>query len=210
MRYNFKEDIKINKKNYRSINPVSKQDIRRKKINGRYIYEEFYLIDFFGIRQNSYIISSFGRVFSLISNRELKPSVTKKRNNYMTIQLSCENGKPRRFPVHTLVAAAFIPKIKSDKELNRVYVHHKNWDNEYNYFWNLEWRSPLEIMLIGRMQTNKDITHEEIVKIVCMLLEKNTSLCEIWHIIQGNISMNKLKKIRSREIYTDISRNYHF
>ena len=209
MRYNFKENVVLDKNNFSLINPIDKQNIKRKKINGDYIYEKFYLIDFYGIKKNSYVISSFGRIFSLISNRELKPTVSIKRNNYTTVELCCENGKSRRFPLHVLVAVAFVPKIQCDKELNRVYVHHKNWDNEYNYCWNLEWRSSLEIKMIGRM-LKSNITLDEIIKIVCILLERNTPLCDIWHIIQGNISMNKLKKIKNREIYSNISKKYNF
>ena len=210
MHFNFKEEVTLNKANYSHINPINKKNVKRKKINGTYIYEQFYLIDFFGIKQNSYVISSFGRIFSLISDKELIPYPMKKRNNYTTIQLCCENGKTRRFPLHVLVAVPFVPKIDEDKKQKRIYVHHKNWDNDYNYYWNLEWRSPLEIMMIGRAQTNPDITEDELVKIACILLEKETTLSDIWIILQGQLSMNKLKKIKNRTMYINITKNYHF
>ena len=134
MDFNFKKDIVLNEVNYSFANPINKNDVKRKKINGNYIYEQFYLIDFFDIRDESYIISSFGRIFSLITKQEIKGHKNPKRNNYSTIMLRCNNREERNFPIHTLVARAFIPKTASDKRLKRVYVHHKNWDNDYNYY----------------------------------------------------------------------------
>jgi hypothetical protein len=208
MNFNFKKDIVLNETNFSLTNPINKNDVKRKKINGKYITEKFYLIDFFDIRDNSYIISSFGRVFSLITNQEIKGHKNPKRNNYNTIMLRCNNTRERNFPIHTLVARAFIPKTASDKRLNRVYVHHKNWDNDYNYYWNLEWRSSSEINMIYKIQNNKDIEEEEIVKVVCRLLERETPIVEIFDIIDRKLSKDKISRIKNKKIYQDISYKY--
>lgn len=208
--FNFKKDIKLNDKNYLSVNPIDKSNVKRKRINGKYIYERFYIIDFCDIKDESYVISSFGRIFSLISNKELTPSTNGKRNNYRVIELTTNNKKKRKFPLHRLVARAFIPKTPSDKKMNRVYIHHKNWDNEYNYYWNLEWRSPMEINMISRIQKNKDITEEEIVRLVCKLLEKSYTIVDIFEIMGGKISKDKISKIKNRLIYQTISYKYKF
>lgn len=208
--FNFKKDIKLNDKNFLSTNPINKSNVKRKKINGNYIYERFYIIDFCDIKDNSYVISSFGRIFSLITNKELTPSTNSKRNNYRVIELCTNNGKKRKFSLHRLVARAFIPKTASDKKMNRVYVHHKNWDNEYNYYWNLEWRSPMEINMIGRLQKNKDIEEEEIVRIVCKLLEKSYTITDIFDIVYGKMSKDKISKIKNRLIYQTVSHGYRF
>ncbi len=208
--YDFRKDIKLNKCNYMKTNPIDKNNVKRKKINGKYIYEQFYLIDFLDIKKDSYVISSFGRIFSLLSNIELTPNVDKRKNNYNSVILSDKNNKPKKYPLHVLVARAFIPKTPSDKRMNRIYVHHKNWDNDYNYYWNLEWRSPMEIIMIGKVQNDKEMEEDDIVKIICKLLEKDESVLEIFEIIDKKMSKNKISRIKYKEIYTNISSNYKF
>lgn len=210
MRFNFNKDITLNDANYLSSNPINKSDVKRKKINGKYVYEKFYMIDFLNIKKNSYIISSFGRVFSLLTNQEIFGTSDKTKNNYNTIFLMCDDGKSHKFPRHRLVARAFIPKTVADKRMNRVYVHHKNWDNDYNYYWNLEWRSPMEIIMIGRVQKNKEIEEEDIVKVVCTLLENNETIVDIFEMLDGKISKDKISKIKNKYIYKEISDKYDF
>lgn len=209
MDHNFKKEIILNEQNYSSVNPLTKNDIKRKKINGKYVYERFYLIDFYGVKEDTYYISSFGRIFSLITNKELKGHSDTSKNNYKTVELLASNGKKKNFPLHCLVAAAFIPKTASDKKMNRVYVHHKNWDNDYNYYWNLEWRNPMEIMMISKVN-EKDIEEEDIAKVVCKLLEKGNTIVDIFNIISGKMSKDKISKIKNRKLYTNISLDYKF
>lgn len=210
MRLNFKKDVDLNPDNFFKTNPVIKGDVKRKKFNGKYVYEEFYLIDFLDIKENSYVISSFGRLFSLITNQEIKGYGEAQRNNYRTVILRTKDGKNHKFPIHRLVARAFIPKTVSDKKMNRVYVHHKNWDNDYNYYWNLEWRSPMEILVLNRIQTSKELTEEELVNLVCALLERKETIVDIFDLLKGMISKDKISKIKNRLIYQSISSNYNF
>lgn len=210
MNCNFRKDIKLNKENYSSKYPISKGNVKRKKINGKWVYETFYLIDFLEIKDESYVISSFGRLFSLVNDQELKPFADPKRNNYKTVILPTNSGKRKKFPLHVLVARAFIPKTVSDKKMNRVYVHHKNWDNDYNYYWNLEWRSPMEIIAIGQIQTNKNIEEDDIVKVVCRFLERGETIVDIFDMIDGKISKEKISKIKNKVIYQSISCKYKF
>lgn len=211
MRFNFfKKDITLNNSNFLSSNPINATDVLRKKINGKYVYEKFYMIDFCNIKKDSYVISSFGRVFSLLTNQEIYGTADKTKNNYNTVYLMSEEGKVLKMAKHRLVARAFIPKTDVDKQMNRVYVHHKNWDNDYNYYWNLEWRSPKEIVMIGKVQKNKDIEEEDVVKVVCALLESNESTVDIFDMLDGKISKDKINKIKNRKIYKEISENYDF
>ena len=208
--YNSRKEIKLDQNKYSSVNPINKTNVKRKKINGEYIYERFYLIDFTDIKENSYVISSFGRIFSLITDKELKPYRNPKRNNYQVVILRDKDGKARKHPLHALVARAFIPKTVADKKMERIYVHHKNWDNDYNYYWNLEWRSPMEINMIGILQTKKDLEEDEIVKMVCKLFERGTTIVDTFQIIGGRISKDKLSKIKNKTLYTHISKDYKF
>lgn len=207
---NFKKDIPLNNANFLNYNPINKSDVKRKKISGKYVYEKFYIIDFLNIKKNSYVVSSFGRVFSLLTNQEIFGTSDRTKNNYNTVYLMTEEGKVFKAAKHRLVARAFIPKTASDKRMNRVYVHHKNWDNDYNYYWNLEWRSPMEIVMIGRVQKNKDIEEEDIVKVVCTLLENKETIVDIFDMLDGKISKDKISKIKNKVIYTEISANYDF
>ena len=209
MHFNFRKDVIINTSNILTENPVIPGDVQREKVNGKYIYEIFYLIDFLDIKENSYVISSFGRVFSLIVNRELVSTAEKFRDNYKTIQLMDNTGNKRKFPVHCLVARAFIPKTESDIKMNRIYIHHKNWDNGYNYYWNLEWRSPVEIMVMTRIKNTENIEEYELVTIVCKLLENGEPTEDIFDIICEKMSKHKIWMIKKGLIYRSISQDYN-
>lgn len=205
---NFRKQVETNKSNYSCINPIDPKDVKRKRVNGKYIYETFYKIDFLDIQEDSYVISSFGRIFSLLINRELNPHVDKRKSNYESVVLYTNEKTKKKFPLNVLVARAFIPKTKSDLELNRLFVHPKNWDNNYNYYWNLEWRSPAEIQFMGQLVNNKDMEEVDIVHIVCKLLEKGTPNVEIFDIIDRRMSKDKISRIKNKKIYTEISDNY--
>lgn len=207
-RFNFKREVTLNDDNFLTFNLIDKYDVKRKKINGKYIYEKFYLIDFLDIRENSYVISSFGRLFSLLTKTELKPNVSK-RDGYKAIYLTTTIGKRCKFPISRLVARAFVPKTSTDKKMNRLFVHHKNWDNDYNYYWNLEWRSKPEVLLMSRIN-NKDIDEADIAKIVCIFLENNETIVDIFEMIDGKMSKDKISKIKNKKIYTEISEKYDF
>lgn len=208
--FNVNEIVCPNKQNYMASNPINKKDVKRKKVNGVYVYEKFYLIDFLNIQEDSYVISSFGRIFSLIKNIELKTVSNSSRNNYKTIMLKTKNGRSRNFSVSRLVARAFIPKTDTDRKLNRKYVHHKNWDNDYNYYWNLEWKSYTEINVMSFVQRTKDIEESDLAKYVCILLQKGCPMVDIYETLYRLISKDKISKIKRREIYTHISKKYKF
>ena len=75
-----------------------------------------------------YLISESGEIFSLKSNRNLKPYKTTK--GYLQVRL--DSGKA--FHVHRLVAEAFIPNPDNLPQIN-----HKNEDKTDNRVENLEW-----------------------------------------------------------------------
>lgn len=210
MQRNFNKDITLSDTNFLSSNPINKADVKRKKISGKYVYEKFYMIDFLNIKKNSYVVSSFGRVFSLLTNQEIYGTSDARKNNYNSVYLMSEDGKVLKIAKHRLVARAFVPKTTADKRMNRIYVHHKNWDNDYNYYWNLEWRSPMEIVMIGKVQKNKEIEEEDIVKVVCSLLENKETIVDIFDMLYGKISKDKISKIKNKYIYKEISDKYDF
>lgn len=85
-----------------------------------------------------YLISESGEIFSLKSNRNLKPYKTTK--GYLQVRL--DSGKA--FHVHRLVAEAFIPNPDNLPQIN-----HKNEDKTDNRVENLEWCNQSQNMQHG-------------------------------------------------------------
>lgn len=78
-----------------------------------------------------YFITSFGRVWSNISNKWLTPTKSKRGNH---IRLYVSLGKGNKYYVHRLVANAFIPNPNNLPE-----VDHKDTNGENNKAENLRW-----------------------------------------------------------------------
>lgn len=78
-----------------------------------------------------YMVSSFGRVFSVRRNKFLKPSNNK--DNYRQVVLY-KNGKPKTCKIHRIVATAFLPN-----PLHLPQVNHKDENPSNNKLENLEW-----------------------------------------------------------------------
>nr|DAS84790.1 MAG TPA: homing endonuclease [Crassvirales sp.] len=85
-----------------------------------------------------YLISESGEIFSLKSNRNLKPYKTTK--GYLQVRL--DSGKA--FHVHRLVTEAFIPNPDNLPQIN-----HKNEDKTDNRVENLEWCNQSQNMQHG-------------------------------------------------------------
>lgn len=91
--------------------------------------------DFEGLYQ----VSNLGRVKSLKLNRELIMKPTKEVNGYLTINLTNNDGKHKKFLIHRLVVEAFIPNPD-----NKPQVDHINTDTTDNRVENLRWVTPME------------------------------------------------------------------
>lgn len=89
--------------------------------------------------EGHYQISSGGKVFSLKSNKELKPNIV--RSGYKMVRLH-KNGWSRDYLVHRLVADAFC-----NNYFNKPIVNHKDGNKINNYFLNLEWVTDSENQL---------------------------------------------------------------
>lgn len=82
--------------------------------------------------ENKYLISTFGRVYSIKFKRLVIPSIRKGDGGLV---VGLRGGKPRKvFGVHQLVAAAFI-----SNPLNRTEIDHKDNDRANNHIDNLQW-----------------------------------------------------------------------
>lgn len=78
-----------------------------------------------------YYITSFGRVWSTISNQWLTPTIDK-RGNHCRLYVSLGRGNKKY--IHRLVAEAFIPNPNNLPE-----VDHKDTNGMNNYVSNLQW-----------------------------------------------------------------------
>jgi len=79
------------------------------------------------------LISSKGRVVSILNDREIKPFVSNR--GYPRVAL-CTNGKARHVHVHRLVAEAFIPNPKGYTDVDHIDGNKLNNNVE-----NLQWLS---------------------------------------------------------------------
>lgn len=88
----------------------------------------------------SYMISSYGRVYSIKNKKILKPQ--KRPNGYLKVSLSRPDG-PRdpNVSIHVLVAKYF---CGNDDPSNKIFVNHISGVKCNNYYKNLEWVTPSE------------------------------------------------------------------
>lgn len=93
--------------------------------------EEWRPIDGFG---GQYLVSSLGRVLSLPKCQHNAPLILKPKNDgYLRVTLF-KDKKHRAYPVHRLVAEAFIPNTRGCPQVNHI-----DEDKTNNRVDNLEW-----------------------------------------------------------------------
>lgn len=83
--------------------------------------------------EGRYYVSSYGRIYSRITGKVLKPCIV--GNGYASVELFDADSNSKRFCIHRLVAAAFLPV----PDANQVQVNHKNENKLDNKVSNLEW-----------------------------------------------------------------------
>lgn len=163
-----------------------------------------------------FIISSYGRVFSLNYKKkkghlhELKLINVK---GYLIAPINF-NGRKRSVKVHRLVAIAFIknknPKVKQK-------INHKNGIKTDNYYWNLEWCTDKENVRHAHktgLANNKGENNPENkyskkqIKKVCSMLEENHSLKDISK--KTKVEYSTIANILYRKNWIDVSKDYNF
>ena len=82
-----------------------------------------------------YKVSNTGKIFSVVTNREL--SVIQKKDGYTCISLCDKDHNKKQYRIHQLVAKAFIPNPN-----NLPMINHKNEIKNDNRVENLEWVTP--------------------------------------------------------------------
>ena len=146
-----------NPQNYYMYNPINPND----QLWWGYGYpvEIFYKIDFLNIRKDTYLISNYGRIFSLNTKSQMHNA--NQKSGYIRLNLTMEQGygdnyNRKSFNLHYLVATAFIIKTEDDILKGRDIPNHKNLITSDNHVWNLEWVTEQE-NTIHALQNNASL-----------------------------------------------------
>ena len=113
--------------------------------------------------EGKYQVSNLGRVWSIKSQKCLKPYIM--NNGYKQVSLMCKNGKVKKELVHRLVAIAFI-----DNPNNLPQVNHIDENKENNCLDNLEWCDPKYNSNYGTR--TKRVSKPQMKKVYCVELDK--------------------------------------
>ena len=146
------------------------------------------VVDYEGL----YKVSSFGRIWSVKTDRELNPSLSSGKR-YFTVVLY-KNKQRKSKLVHRLVAESFIENL-----YNKPYVNHKDGDKINNCLENLEWCTQLQnvqhaksngILTRGETAINSKLTEAAVVDIKEMIRNgfSNKEIAEIFSVHPGTIN----------------------
>ena len=128
-----------------------------------HIDEQWKLISYDNIKPNMYEISNYSRIRNVHSGRIL--SQVQNSNGYFYVGLQRIDNSRGIYPVHRLVATAFIPKTDEDIYLNRNTVNHINIKPYDNRAINLEWVTEAENNRYAILMHEKDILSNMMVPI---------------------------------------------
>lgn len=151
----------------------------------------------------NYAVTRCGRVYSLKSNKFLKPKID--RYGYEVVCLREDNKNLHR-TVHRLVALIYIPSVNKGMTVNHIDGNKVN-----NNVLNLEWVSSRD-NLRHATETGLSvgtILSDEVVHQVCKLIQDGFRNCDVMQ-IAGVETLSTVEKIKSGMYYQDISREYDF
>lgn len=175
-------------------------------------FETFYIIDFLNIKNNTYIISSYGRVFSLNRNIEMKQKITK--DGYYEIKLKTNDNGNIYIKTHRLVAMAFLNRTREDNILYRLYINHKDSNRLNNFYKNLEWCTSIENSKHGIHYGKMNGISDDQVRLICKELEKGYSnykdICKNLNIEYNDKNLKTISAIKRKKFHQDISKDYNF
>lgn len=154
------------------------------------------------VDQPNYCVSREGKIFSLKSNRFLKPFSDTAGYQYIECY---KNGKKHKFSVHRLVATAFIENPENKKEVN-----HKDGNKLNNTVENLEWVTPSENCVHAErtgLRNNALLTDEQVHAICSKICDgfRNSDISNMFGVPKYTVS-----EIKNKKSYNYISDEYDF
>lgn len=162
------------------------------------------------IRKNYYLISNKGRIFSITSDKIMKPIL--KNTGYYSVGLRMENSNRKKiFFIHRLVAMIFI----KNNDPNKIMVNHIDGIKTHNYVSNLEWVTSQGncIHAINNGLTNNrgsdnghSILTDDVVIIICKLFKQGLSTPEIAKIIENESCISHLPRKRIDSLIYNITK----
>ena len=181
-----------------------------------FVPEEFrYVILTDGTVLTDYIISNYGRVYSLKTNKYLQFGLNE--NGYCRVSFRI-NGVNSTKRLHRIVKMTFDPILNpSDYQVN-----HLDGNKQNNCIWNLKWETAKDNVIhavtnglkkIGE-EHHESILSNEQVHTICKLLVNNYSTEEIYDELNLDIEYINFRKIvyhiRYGECWNHISKYYNF
>lgn len=144
----------------------------------------------------NYTVSECGEVYSLSSNRVLKPQLS--NAGYYRVQLSGQGESRKKYLVHRLVAQAYLPNPDC-----RPQVNHKDGNKLNNCVDNLEWTTVSQniqhAMDTGLNKGVRILTDADVLKIVASSLS-NKVLAEYY-----NVTSTAIYNIRAGKSYAKLT-----
>ena len=155
--------------------------------------------------ENKYFINDSGIIYSKFINDFLKRRIDK--DGYWTVSLFDKNGHQKNYKVHTLVAYTFLgnpPKNISDHAV----VDHINRDRLCSHVMNLRWVSPLTNLRNRKLNSNKQLTPDDVHNI-CKDLESHNynTLDEL--ATKYNVTRPRISSIKTNKTFRNIRNLYN-
>lgn len=154
------------------------------------------------VNQPNYCVSLEGNVYSLKSNRFLKPFSDTSGYQYIECY---EFGLKTKFAIHRLVALAFIENPLGKKEVNHI-----DGDKRNNNVNNLEWVTPSENCVHAErtgLRNNATLSDEQVHNICAKLCDgiRNSDIADMFGVSKAIVS-----DIKNKKTYKYISDEYDF
>lgn len=142
--------------------------------------------------EETYQITSYGRIYNKILKKFRKLSISKDGYNYIDLW---DNGKCCTFRVHRLVAEAFCYGRTEEKNI----VNHKDLNKLNNHYKNLEWCTQQENIdhakengayRINQFSPSAILSNDEVKEIIELLMDKNIKMQDIanhYGVVRGTI-----------------------
>jgi len=177
-------------------------------------------ISYPGVKKNSYLISEEGNVYSLLSDKILKPYNDK--DGYLKIKLIGNINKSKTIFIHRLVAYQFV-----NNPNDFPVVDHIDGNKTNNHYTNLEWVSIKENTLhaerlglrkIKGEDNGNNKYSEEFIRVICEYFELGLSIKDVYRKFKGKFARVEddqayymmLTRIKQKKLWPDIVNEYSY